>query len=516
MRKVLTLITVALVAAGLASCSSDSKDLLKTVPGDADFVITLNAQKLIEQAGCTLTDKGLQLPEELEQFQDQIPDELNDVICSVNLESAALFGYVKNGEPVLYVIGQVTDEKKLGNLLEEDLDAEKEDGYTVYSKRNRETVAIKDGRIYLCTKGKNIVDEIEDIKDQAKDESILDVDGMADALLNDKVMNVAVKGKSLAKLMSLSGGEFAAIAALAGNVLKDKYIIYQGDLKDKEGSMTCYLMDENGKRAEIPYLEKIDSDALAYIPEGFNFGSAAGVSEKLGQKVADLLDGFSGFMSSSDRQMATMVAEYLKDLDGTTLVAFDINPVDFIYGNPKIDDVKALIMIGLKEGKAEKYLGDIYDLLTKIGFEAEKSGNEIQLTVKLDSENTLNATIKAEGNYLIAANCPIKKSGDNRYAKMLDGKLGGSFYVLPTLEGLTDGQIKYGIEAVGYFEKDFGYSSIKLTNCDKTVAGAIYEIATAAQQTYDKKYPRYNYYEPDFDDVIYEEEVVEVDTIEAY
>ncbi|MEF2643813.1 MAG: hypothetical protein U0M50_07100, partial [Paramuribaculum sp.] len=67
-----------------AFMSSDGEIDLGMVPDDVDFVVSVNLQKALDQTGVKITDEGIELPEELSDYEDFIDEDVADLIARCN------------------------------------------------------------------------------------------------------------------------------------------------------------------------------------------------------------------------------------------------------------------------------------------------------------------------------------------------------------------------------------------------------------------------------------------------
>ena len=92
----------AFIAGFFCSCSSDKDKLLETVPSDTEFVATVDMIKLAKDAGVTVEDGRLVLPDEYSFIKDQMPSdamkEIGRVAQAVDLENIVIFGSINKNE----------------------------------------------------------------------------------------------------------------------------------------------------------------------------------------------------------------------------------------------------------------------------------------------------------------------------------------------------------------------------------------------------------------------------------
>ena len=126
----------AFIAGFFCSCSSDKDKLLETVPSDTEFVATVDMIKLAKDAGVTVEDGRLVLPDEYSFIKDQMPSdamkEIGRVAQAVDLENIVIFGSINKNEAYGTAIVKDADDLK-AYLKKNDFSRSTEEGKEVYS-----------------------------------------------------------------------------------------------------------------------------------------------------------------------------------------------------------------------------------------------------------------------------------------------------------------------------------------------------------------------------------------------
>lgn len=523
----------AVIMAVLTSCSSGNGELIELIPAKMDYVGVFNLKKFAVESGIELKDNDFMLPDGLSQYDDQIPDEMRDIICtimqSIDIEHIAMFGKIPLGTSStdFYVLTKVTDQKKLTDLLENEagLDADKEDGATVYNL-GYGGIVIRDGMVWLTTSGKNPGRAIERIIDKAKDRSMADESTIARILSSDNITCYAYRLEALADMGSMLASiqpEFAAAsAALKG--LKDCWMVSTGDIKDKVSTSETRLITTDGKILENPYARNIDPSFLSYVPEDFYSSAALGISPEVVKNLLEVTDKFSKNMNDSEKQMYKQIASFVEDIDGTLSLSIGI-PTDKAITKIEPEDIRFIASLQFKPGKAKAILSELTDMLkqesagdTSITYSADR----IEANIPMGYRKSMHITLKAENDMLILANVPLNAGKSNSaFASYFNDATAGVVINVPSFAALTEGNCRFGAILESHLTDNALKGMFKFIDSDLTLAGSIYELGYAFYRTFeaDRKNRFSDYTYNDYDDIVVEEvaevveEVVEADTI---
>ena len=304
----------AFIAGFFCSCSSDKDKLLETVPSDTEFVATVDMIKLAKDAGVTVEDGRLALPDEYSFIKDQMPadamKEIGRVAQAVDLENIVIFGSINKNEAYGTAIVKDADDLK-AYLKKNDFSRSTEEGKEVYSTSDSdyaECIAFsEDDKQVWFIPTRRLLKNIEDFELARKKNNILRFSGLASALKEENIANIIVDQASLK------------------TGLDDYWVTASINIKDNAIVAQSTIIKPDGEEYETDMLKPVNTDFLRYMPSNFIAAAAIGINQQSGW-VDEVMKAMGLIYGPRMESQADQIAPYLKALDGT--IAIGVGPKD--------------------------------------------------------------------------------------------------------------------------------------------------------------------------------------------
>lgn len=309
-------VLAAIVVGMLTSCSKRG-EILDSVPADVTMVATVNIDKMCSAAGVTLKGDGTAeiapaaqrwLGSQQKKLEALSALKANGIVDIDNVVVAV------DGDNVKYVIMTVGDADRFDKVTtDEGIEWNAAaDGYKT-ARLGTSTLLAKDGQMWMVLDSRDAVKAVEGMKKRAREMSVGRLDGVAESLARDNMVNVAVSAGFAT--LTTDGKSNTEIPA------QDKEWNVASLQQGADGSLVVdwQLMQSTGRTIKPKGMQNINPALLAYIPENFNLVVAAGLTPEFDweplRKVIMMVGGFqtAAFMS--------VVNPYLESIDGTILLA---------------------------------------------------------------------------------------------------------------------------------------------------------------------------------------------------
>ena len=337
--KALSLLMFVTLAAGLlSSCGKDSSGdkLVESIPSSAMFVVKLNPQQVIENAGCSVDNGKIVLSDKI---SDAIKGEagaaalkiINEYLAyteGINLDAIMIFA--TNSQDVAGV-ATLSDAEPVKKHLKELVGSEKEeDGFTVYKLGYNGVIAIKGDMLWIADKLSVINRHIEN----AGKSNISSVSGVAELLGADNAMAYVLALPRINSELEKEGVDFerelkrnmpASMASKIADIM-DYYVCGSFTFDGNTASGEAFLVNEQGNRFQFGKIfNPINTDFLKNVPAGANFIAACGdiAEPDLKSLIEQAAKELSGEVS--DPVMSRNLYDMLAKWDGTAAFAFDLN-----------------------------------------------------------------------------------------------------------------------------------------------------------------------------------------------
>lgn len=334
MKNIVSLLVMAMalvVMPMLSSCNAgssnaDAEALLKSVPAESSAVAVINVESLLSKMGAQYEDGRILLPSELREALDA--DALKEIDTQIGVKPTVLVAFVYRNE--LAVTGFVENKEAFKSFVAEKIN-KGSDGWEAGDDGAEicDDFVVKGDRFWAFTKRAftNKVNEWVSLKDNESAYSSNKL--VAEMTYMDKDIRYCC---DVDRLMALSGGADLE-QKMAMNMIREMLVVdmaYQCGWvdfgKDEiSAEMSCY----NSKFGSAEYvfdLEKINTDLLEQMPSNSNAVIALGTSSKMWKSlVVSLSDVAKNFVKGAELGIVNKVLDALNGLDGTFMVAADIN-----------------------------------------------------------------------------------------------------------------------------------------------------------------------------------------------
>lgn len=343
------------VLVGLMSSCSKRVDILDTIPADVTMVATVNADKFCSAVGVTLNGDGE--VEVVEPMRGVLRGDTKmfDVLARLKADGVMDIENIVvavDGDNVTYATMIVDDMDKFNEATGESVEwNEATDGYRT-ARFGIGTLLAKDNQIWLVKGARDAIKAVDGLVKSARDMPVSKIDGVAEALSRDNMVNVAVT----AGFASLTKGDKDDAGQEKGwNVASLK----EGD--DKSLVLDWEMISSTDVTRG---LQNINPALLAYVPENFNMVMAAGLTPEFDweplRKLVMLAGGFqtAAFMS--------VVNPYLESIDGTVLMAAAPSSPE-LFKDGDVSDWDFIVMAHMPQDKINSLMGMIRNMMSTAG-----------------------------------------------------------------------------------------------------------------------------------------------------
>ncbi len=496
--KVSSIVTMAVLL--LTSCGNNSTGLLETVPAESDVVLTINAKKLIDNAGMKQVDGKWQLPEAFKSYQvvgdvDRSLEIMGKITAIADIESVVVFVHENNP----YITFNITDASGIDKLLKDGILEEKPaDGdYKVYKIDSGSRLMVKGSQGWVCEKN----GDVREMVLKAENNPITEKSGVADYLLVDRAVNVVAYEK----------------------FFLNKWICGSGDVDGQEFNLSLQLMDNSGNLVEISKdLGEVDTEVLKYMPNGVCQVAALAIPKTFPwQQYLDMIK-VSGVLSNRETAMAETVIGYLKKIDGTVSVGYALENIKNAADFRGFKNHKFVAMVKIDGNEIGSVMKELDNL-------AKMTGGKVNFDGKFYHADLREFGVEMDmylGNvdgYLMLANYkPAASNVPAKFESVLDGKSFASASYMPEAANKLL-RIPFGMEQCLVLDGNVFKANCKLINTDKPFIEAIAEFCYSVKvnEDYYKKLASEldgrSYYGPStYNQDYYAVDTVALDTAIAY
>lgn len=318
------------VVVGLLSSCSKRGEILDNVPADVTMVATVNLEKMLSAVGVTV--KGDGSVDMCPPMREVIGDESEVIEAMAAIKSAGVMDMENivisvDNDGVVYTIMPVNDMDKVIELSKDNIGwNDGSNGYKV-GRLDGQTFLLKDDLLWVVSRSKDAVKAVEGQIKKAGKMSVSRLDGVAEAMSRDNMMNIAVKSGFASMLMGRGDKNEVPVEQQMWNVAS----LQNG----ADGSLVANWeqMQSTGKTVKAEGLQNINPALLAYVPENFNVVVAAGLTGEFDwSPLRQLVTLVGGFQTAAFMSVA---GPYIESIDGSVLLAAapsegDDTELDFI------------------------------------------------------------------------------------------------------------------------------------------------------------------------------------------
>lgn len=381
----LTLLVAVIMTGCQKDRSADVKELFRTVPNTASYVLVADLHSIIEKSGSKVDGDKIVPGPELEKALSQASDTSNVSAVSDSRGVRAVLNGNSGVEPSVvvafgdgfsqYIVGNLSSTSKFQEFVTKNDGGQwKEQDGIKYNG----IYAISENRFWINVSSRNIdADKIKEYLALSEKQSF--AGGDFASMLEDADKDL-VGWCDLDGIMNTTGVHFqrrAMFKMVSAAMFKDpEYAVF--DMNFEKGALKIggRLLDGKGKDAKyLMSAQKIDEKVLDKIDGNGDALMVMSVPQKLIKQIQK--------MSSGQLSMVGIVAEAMGCIDGTVAVAIGDNPMS----------VKGVIQTN---GKSTS---DLMFLLQQMDMQVTKEGNELLLTKgELNgSENVKNMAAMLKG-----------------------------------------------------------------------------------------------------------------------
>lgn len=346
------------VFVGLASSCSKRAEILDNIPADVNLVATVNVDKLCSAVGVTL--KGDGSAEVCVPMQGVVRGNMKmlDALAGMKAEGVADIDNIVvavDKENVTYAILSVSDIERFDTATSEYLDwNEASNGYRS-ARLGSASLLAKDGLVWFVTGARDAVKLVDELKKRAREMSVAQLDGIAEVLGRDNMVNVAV-ASGLASMDKSDAGIDAQDKEWSVAALKEG--------ADNSFVIDWEMMKSTGLTVKPKGMQNINPALLAYVPENFNVTLAFGLTREFDweplRKVVMMAGGFqtAAFMS--------VVNPYLESIDGTVLMAAAPSSPELMKDGD-VSDWDFIVMVHMPQDKINSLMSMISSMMSTAG-----------------------------------------------------------------------------------------------------------------------------------------------------
>lgn len=346
------------VFVGLASSCSKRAEILDNIPADVNLVATVNVDKLCSAVGVTL--KGDGSAEVCEPMQCVVRGNMKmlDALAGMKAEGVADIDNIVvavDKENVTYAILSVSDIERFDTATSEYLDwNEASNGYRS-ARFGSASLLAKDGLVWFVTGARDAVKSVDELKKRAREMSVAQLDGIAEVLGRDNMVNLAV-ASGLASMDKSDAGIDAQDKEWSVAALKEG--------ADNSLVIDWEMMKSTGLTVKPKGMQNINPALLAYVPENFNVTLAFGLTREFDweplRKVVMMAGGFqtAAFMS--------VVNPYLESIDGSVLMAAAPSSPELMKDGD-VSDWDFIVMVHMPQDKINSLMSMISSMMSTAG-----------------------------------------------------------------------------------------------------------------------------------------------------
>lgn len=461
-----------------SSCSkSKNADVASIASADDIAVATFNLEEIAKNAGCTVADNQISLPEKYKKAAAENIQAIKWLsVKGVELKSVLMCASKESQVAALTLTDPAAFQQWLIDL--NGSQPADNNGYAIYDI-DKNTWLVKDNAAYCLfdVKPAKAVDVLESRFEAAKKAPI--GASQAEKLAKDKTANIILNaGKMMEFAAETSGSQAsnndAIIAAMGydADAIKGSYSYVEIELEGKEAECEVNLYTKDGKDivSSIKF-PKIDTSVARYcasnpiynilftIPGDLDWNSVI-------DAAISLVGGYAKL--GVPRQYFAIAANVLQDIEGTVAISLSSNLLEALSAN---DPSKAspaetgvALVVQTKSGKAAEYVGQLKALATTfLGTAPNSTADGFEIMIP---QSPMPINVAAIGNNFIIALGQINTRGSLvGSSSIYSGECTAIAFDLPKgSEIAKSADIDYSIS--GYMKSDSKESEGKLVVSD--------------------------------------------------
>lgn len=345
----------------LGACEKQAvPELLDTVPADMKSVASVDLDKFFKEAGCEVKSDKVTLTDDLKIVLEKSGLSSSRVLLIsrlaksgvVSLDEILCFSNSANTQYVTFKINGLQQFCEFVELNAVDFSTKEEsDGYVYYrGAENYFIVANEHQGWVIQSHSYDIISDLKLIQNRADESSIADIEWKVSFLSGDKILSALVADID-GKITEYSGCDeyLQSVVGLSIDATGDNFT----------ADVCVYSADGRLLTLDSAF-SKIDTSFLEYLYPNDVASVAVGVRGDTDWNI--LYERVRPLLPREYRLMANMLIPYLKDIDGTVVVAG--GPVAGAQSISRYDAEtwEFIVIAPLKEGKAADVYADIKNM----------------------------------------------------------------------------------------------------------------------------------------------------------
>lgn len=361
MKKILTLTAIVALILGLASCSDNNTDkLLCSVPADADGVVVINYEKIVEDLNLKTDGDKVQFSNQLKTLFESEPA-VSKLLSSGALKLAPMAFFYEDGQ--FYLTGFVADADAFMSFVEKESNStfQKNGSFSILTDGGV-SIAVVNDRFWICDTDaeKNLAKFME----QDKDASILSKEVSSMLKKDNCDLSGIVTMDVLTELAeSNSGLNPAQMAMVLGAV---EHLAFDCSFNKGEILATMCAVDAKGApvdgKALSKYFDKINMGTINCLTGDFDMIAACGIKPELANALGSLMNAYGG-----------LKVPQIEKIDGTMALGIQVRP----EGNASM--MPMMMAVKMAEGDDAMALGQTVTSMTQNAVNVSVKGSTLLL-----------------------------------------------------------------------------------------------------------------------------------------
>ena len=401
--------SILFLAAALLMCACSKKtDLLHCASGSDMIIASVNLAEIYENAGCTVSETGVQLSDALAKIDRKTSGEIAGIINIPGIDLSEIVLSMPDATTVAISM-HVTNQTAFADYLKakDDIEASDDNGIDEYSAPNFH-LFIEDGIATLVSGPGADYSTLRQLQEEARKTPVTDM--QRSHLCDGNAANVLFSIKKFYSLLPPEYLDNFVLGKYNREQIEDAYAALAISLSGLklEGSLAFYDKDNN--KIESPDSPgSVDTSLLQYA-------SAADIAAAIVAMPKDFdwsgtfnkITGSSPYRSGLDPMIVEVIAEILGNIDGSIMLAGGPKTA---LGIQELSGWDAVAAVQFKEGVARDYFEQIKTMATESlsGIATITDATADKFTLSIPNAGTF--YVECSGNMLLASLSPIEKSG---------------------------------------------------------------------------------------------------------
>lgn len=429
-QKIIACAALAVMLSGISSCSSESGQVLDTIPADAQIVAMVDVNRLCAESGITFTAEGAQFDPLLAGKTERIADACDMAAAlsagnAADLENVAVFSG-SDGES--FATFAITSFESFRDACGERVQwADDAEGMHVGAMHPTAWVVASDKQVWIT----DVTSPAKGVKQQleaARKNPISGIAGINRQLTSPALVDIAVLSE-----------------AVNGNKLRDEALqavwnVAQLNTADGKLTLNWCRMKGDGEKVSLKGLQEINPAVLAYIESEPTLAVAAGLTSEFDWTSLTRL--FSMSRDFQTMAMLQMAMPYLAAIDGTVMIAASPANTEAFDEGFDPGNWKFTVMAHMPQEKINQLTQQVQAVCFTSGVTPVTDPRSGVMTIR---NYGLNLHLGNVDGYLAISNHPFSDNGQNELAPLFVNKDAAARLAIPSLQPLGPGLPAYGL-----------------------------------------------------------------------